>query len=119
AQTIRLALDDLGGRVKGLPVYAVSVDPAQDSQKNARSFLLRQSLYGRMDFLRGTEAQLAPVWKAYGVQQQGAGSKQDDSHTVSVLIIGRDGRQRVSLPVDTITPEALAHDLRRVLDERR
>jgi protein SCO1/2 len=118
AQTIRLALNDLGGRVKGLPVYAVSVDPVQDSPKNTKNFLLKQSLTGRMDFLRGTQTQLAPVWKQYAVRQQKPGTKQSDSHSVGIYIIGRDGKQRVRLDVDTVTPEALAHDLGRVLAEK-
>ena len=118
AQTIRLALNDLGSRVKGLPVYAISVDPVQDTPKNTKNFLLKQSLTGRMRFLRGDQAQLAPVWKQYAVQQQKAGTKQSDSHSVGIYIIGRDGRQRVRLDVDTVTPEALAHDLGRALAEK-
>lgn len=115
AQTIRLALDQVGAAAKGMPVYAISVDPSGDTETSTRRFLLKQSLLGRMHFLRGTEAQLAPVWRQYGVQKQGNGSKQFDDHTISVLIIGRDGRQRVSLPLDNLSPEAVAHDLRRVL----
>lgn len=118
AQTIRLALNDLGARARGLPVLLVSVDPSQDSARNTRRFLLEQSLYGRARFLRGTRAQLTPIWRAYGVQEQGSGDKEVDDHSVSILIIGRDGRQRVSLPIDTLTPEALTHDLGRVLAEK-
>jgi protein SCO1/2 len=117
AQTIRLALDQLGDRGQGVPVYAISVDPAGDTAEHTRRFLLKQSLLGRMHFLRGSERRLAPVWRQYGVQKQGRGSKQFDDHTISVLIIGRDGRQRVSLPLDNLSPEAVAHDLRRVLAE--
>lgn len=115
AQAIRLALNDVGDDAKGLPVLAVSVDPAQDTELRTKRFLIKQSLYGRMRFLRGTAAQLAPVWTAYGVDAQEDGSKKQDDHTISVLLIGRDGKQRVRLPVDGLTPEALAHDLRKVL----
>lgn len=118
AQTIRLALNDLGARVKGLPVLAISVDPVQDTKTATKNFLLKQSLTGRMRFLRGTQAQLAPIWSRYHVKQQKSGTKQSDSHSVGVYIIGRDGRQRVRLDVDSITPEALAHDLGKVLAEK-
>lgn len=118
ASTIRLALDQVGTAAKDVPVVSVSVDPAGDTRTAVRSFLLKQSLLGRMSYLRGTRAQLAPVWKAYHVLPQGPGTRQNDSHTVYLIIIGRDGRQRVSLAVDTMTPEALAHDLRRVLAEK-
>ncbi|WP_354697867.1 hypothetical protein DSM112329_03518 [Paraconexibacter sp. AEG42_29] len=118
ASTIKLALDDLGKTADDVPVIAVSVDPVGDTRTNVRSFLLKQTLFGRMTYLRGTRAQLAPVWDAYKVQQQGPGTKLSDSHTVSVLLIGRDGKQRLSLPVDSITPEALAHDLRKLIGEK-
>jgi protein SCO1/2 len=59
ATTIRGALDDLGHDV---PTLAVSVDPANDTPDNAEAFLLKRGLSnGRMHFLLGTRAQLAPV----------------------------------------------------------
>jgi protein SCO1/2 len=118
AQTIRLALNDLGSRAKEVPVLAVSVDPVGDTRTNIRSFLLKQSLLGRMTYLRGSRAQLARVWDLYKVQPQKTGTKLEDSHSVTVMLIGRDGRQRVSFPVDAMTPEGLSHDLRKLLAER-
>lgn len=118
AQTIRLALNDLGGRAKDIPVLAVSVDPVGDTRTNVRSFLLKQQLLGRMTYLRGTRAQLAPVWDLYKVQPQLPGTKLTDSHSVTVMLIGRDGRQRVSFPVNAMTPEGLRHDLAKLIAER-
>jgi protein SCO1/2 len=63
-----------------------------------------------MRFLLGTRAQLAPVWKAYGIQPQGNGFE----HSAYVLLIDRHGRQRVSFPVDQLTPEGLTHDIRKL-----
>ena len=105
AQQIKGALDDLGHDV---PTLAISVDPANDTPLNARRFLVRQGLRGRMRFLLGTRAQLAPIWKAYGIRPQGAGF----DHSAYVLIVDRRGVQRVGWPVDHLTPEGLAHDLR-------
>lgn len=118
AQTIRLALNHLGGRAKDVPVLAVSVDPVGDTRTNVRSFLLKQQLLGRMRYLRGTRAQLARVWDLYRVQPQRPGTKLNDSHSVTVMLIGRDGRQRVSFPVDAMTPEGLGHDLGRLLAQK-
>jgi protein SCO1/2 len=118
AQTIRLALNDLGPRAKDVPVLAVSVDPVGDTRTSIRSFLLKQSLLGRMTYLRGSRAQLARVWDQYKVQPQRTGTKLEDSHSVTVMLIGRDGRQRVSFPVDAMTPEGLSHDLRKLLAQR-
>jgi protein SCO1 len=108
ATQIRGALDDLGHDV---PALAVSVDPANDTPASARTFLIRRSLTrDRMRFLLGTRAQLAPVWNAYGIQPQGNGFE----HSAYVLLIDRHGRQRVSFPVDQLTPEGLTHDIRKL-----
>jgi protein SCO1/2 len=111
ASQIRGALDDLGHDV---PALAVSVDPANDTQARAKTFLLRQHLTGRMRFLLGSRGALAPIWKAYGIQPQGKGF----DHSARVLLIDGRGRQRVAFPTEQLTPEALAHDLR-VLEEKR
>src|SRR3954463_5400612 len=105
AQQIKGALDQLGSDV---PTLAISVDPANDTQLNARRFVNRQGLTKRMRFLLGSRAQLAPIWKAYGIQPQGDGFE----HTAYVVLVDAQGIQRVGWPVDKITPEGLAHDLR-------
>jgi protein SCO1/2 len=108
AQTIRGALDQVGHDV---PVLAVSVDPANDTRDTAERFLVKQSLSaGRMRFLLGTRAQLAPIWKAYGIRPQGNGFE----HTAYVAVLDRAGRQRVGFPVDHLTDRGLAHDIRRL-----
>ena len=106
AAQIRGALDDLGHDV---PVLAVSVDPANDTPARARRFLAKQRLQGRASFLLGDTAQLQRVWRALGVQPQEPNGKE---HSASVVVLDRDGRQRVGFPVDQLTPEALAHDVR-------
>jgi protein SCO1/2 len=112
AMTIRGALDDVGHDV---PTLAVSVDPANDTPDSAERFLLKQGLSaGRMRFLLGTRADLAPIWKAYGIKPQGNGFE----HSAYVLVLDKRGRQRVSFPVDQLTDRALAHDIRRLEGER-
>ncbi len=105
AQQIRGALDDLGHDV---PVLAISVDPKGDTPLHVKRFLVKQHLTGRMRYLTGTHAQLAPVWRAYGVQPQGQGYE----HTAATVIVDGDGRQRVGYLTDQLTPEGLAADLR-------
>lgn len=104
---IKAALDDLG---RDVPVLAISVDPENDTPLNARRFLLKQKVTGRMRFLRGTRAELEPVWKAYGIQEQG----KDFEHSAYVLVLDGEGRRRVSFPYSALTPEGLAHDLRKL-----
>lgn len=112
AQQIRGALDDLG---HDLPVLAISVDPAGDTPLHVRRFLVKQHLTGRMRYLTGTRVQLEPIWRAYGIQPQGAGYE----HTASTVIVDATGRQRVGYLTDQLTPEALADDLRALSDGAR
>jgi protein SCO1 len=111
ATQIRGALDDLK---QPPPALAVSVDPVNDTPERAREFLFKRSLsHDRMRFLLGSRAQLQPIWKAYGIQPQG---KKFD-HTAYVLLIDRHGRQRIGFPVQQLTPEGLAHDVRKLQAE--
>jgi protein SCO1 len=105
---VRGALDDSGADV---PLLAVSVDPAGDTPASARKFLNERRMTGRARFLLGDESELAPVWKGYGVQPQ-AGAL---DHSATVVLVDAGGRQRVGFPYDRLTPEALAHDLRKVM----
>jgi protein SCO1/2 len=111
AQQIRGALDDLP---RPVPVLAVSVDPSADTAFHVRRFLLAQELLGRMRYLVGTRAQLAAVWRQFGIAPQTATA----SHTASVVIVDRRGRQRIGFPTSELTPEGLAHDLRLLGAER-
>jgi protein SCO1/2 len=105
---VRGALDDTGLDV---PLLAVSVDPANDTPARARRFLNERRMTGRARFLLGSRAELAPVWKDYGVQPQTDALE----HSATVVLVDREGRQRVGFPYDQLTPEALAHDLRRLV----
>jgi protein SCO1/2 len=105
ATQIRGALDDLGHDV---PVLAISVDPPNDTPLSAKRFVNRQSMTGRMRFLLGSRAQLAPVWNEFAIKPQGKGFE----HSAYVVLLDRAGRQRIAFPFDKLTPEGLAHDIR-------
>jgi protein SCO1/2 len=112
ASTIREALDRLG---RDFPAIAVSVDPVNDTPQSARQFLLKRSMTGRMSFLLGTKKQLEPVWKNYGVQPQlgpGGGVDPLKDHSSVVILLDKKGRQRISFPLDHVTAEGLAHDVK-------
>ena len=106
ANQIRGALDQLGDNA--VPAVALSVDPKNDTPENAKRFVVQRQLSGRMQFLLGNDAQLAPIWKEYGIRPQGKAF----DHTAYVVILDSQGRQRVSFPVSKLTPEGLAHDVR-------
>jgi protein SCO1/2 len=108
AQQIRGALELLRARPGAVPVLAISVDPAGDTPTHVRAFLTRQHMADRMRYLTGTSAQLAPVWRAFGIQPQTATS----THTADTVLVDARGLQRVGYLSSQLTPEALAHDLK-------
>jgi protein SCO1 len=110
AQQIRGALDDLGADV---PVIAVSVDPANDTRAQAKRFLVEQQMIGRMHFALGDSAALKRQWSAYGIAPQRDGKE----HSAYVVLVDGDGMQRIGWPVDKLTPEGLAHDIRKLQDD--
>lgn len=104
-QTMRIALDDVGGDDGAV---AVAVDPQRDTAARARRFLLRQRVAGRIRFALGTRAQLTRVWRAFGVQPQTAAMH----HQARIVLLDGRGRQRVGYFTQDTTPEQIAHDLR-------
>jgi protein SCO1/2 len=106
-QSIRGALDRLG---HDLPVLLVSVDPANDTRARAKRFLLEQHVTGRMRFVLGSQRELAPVWKGYGIAPQ----RGTLDHSAYVVVVDGDGLQRIGFPHSQLTPEDLEHDLRRL-----
>ena len=107
ASTVRGALDQLGHDV---PAYAISVDPANDTPDSARAFLSRNHLTGRMHFLLRPGTTLQQVWNTFGIRPQ----ERELEHSAYVVLLDRTGRQRIGFPFDKLTPEGLAHDLRRL-----
>jgi protein SCO1/2 len=105
---VRGALDETGADV---PLLAISVDPANDTPARARRFLNDRRMTGRAHFLLGSRQELEPVWHGYGVQPQDG----DLDHSATVVLVDGQGRQRVGFPHDQLTPDALAHDIRRLL----
>jgi protein SCO1/2 len=106
-QQIRGALDDLG---KDVPVIGISVDPANDTPRRARAFMLEQAMTGRMRFALGTRAELEPVWRAFGIRPQEDGLE----HSAYVVLADGARRQRIGFPVGGLTVDGLRADLARL-----
>jgi len=105
AQTLRGALDLLGHDV---PALAIAVDPPNDTRDSAKAFLSRQRVSGRIDFVLGTRAQLAKLWKGFSILPQSVTVE----HQSRFTLVDKRGFQRIGYPGSEATPERLAHDLR-------
>jgi protein SCO1 len=112
AQQIRGALDELAQPV---PVLLITADPSTDTPARARSFLAHASLRGRASYLSGTRTQLRAVWRSFRVVPASAGRAAFD-RSASVFLLDRTGHERVVFQLEQLTPEALSHDIRKLLD---
>jgi protein SCO1/2 len=107
AQQVKGALDDLRRPVTAI---AISVDPPNDTPRSARAFVHRVGLDGRMRFLLGTRERLTPVWRGFAIQPQ----RQHAEHQARLVVLDARGNQAVGFPASQVTPERLAHDLRKL-----
>jgi cytochrome oxidase Cu insertion factor (SCO1/SenC/PrrC family) len=115
AQQIRGALDELqseagSGRVP-VAALAVSVAPRVDTPARVRAFLQATGLSGRMEYLTGPPARLRRVWHSFRVVPATAGRGAYEQGAF-VVLMAPNGDERVELPLEALTPEALAHDVR-------
>jgi protein SCO1/2 len=112
AGNLNTALKMFGPNRKYLRVLAVSVDPRGDTPKAVQKFVREHGLLPEFHYLRGSAAQLEPVWHAYNVTsiRRKAG---DVDHTLYTLLIDRRGRGRVLYDA-TALPREIVHDLRLV-----
>jgi len=110
AQQIRGALDELAHPPA---VLLISADPVADTPARVRAFLQRVSLTGRASYLTGTAAELRPVWRSYHVKPAAAGAAQYANYATVLLLDGH-GAERVLYGPEQLTPEALAHDIRKL-----
>jgi protein SCO1/2 len=112
AGNLNTVLRQFGPNRKYLRVLAVSVDPRGDTPKAVQKFVREHRLLPEFHYLRGSAAQLQPVWQAYNVTsiRRKAG---DVDHTLYTLLIDRKGRGRVLYDA-TALPREIVHDLRLV-----
>lgn len=112
-QQIRGALDELSleHHRPAVPALAISVDPAGDTRAHVRAYLRATSLTGRVEYLTGDIARLRALWRAYRVVPASAGERAYERGAF-VLLLDRTGAQRVEVPLEELTPEVLARDVR-------
>ena len=91
-------------------MIAVSVDPRGDTPKAVAAFLARHEMTGRMQYLVGSEKELAAAWKAWGVGSE-RDAKQPQFVNHSGLIYGITGSgKRMTIYAANFQPSDIAHD---------
>jgi protein SCO1 len=104
------ALVKLGPEASKLQIIAVSVDPKGDTPATVKAFLAAHEMTGRMEYLIGSFRELAPVWRAYGVQVQGSPETREVGH--SAFLYGITGKGSVlALYPPTFDPVWVVHDV--------
>jgi protein SCO1 len=104
------ALVRLGPDANKVQIVAVSVDPTGDTPTAAKAFLSARDMTGRMEYLIGSLKQLAPVWKAYGVEVQGTPERREVGHSALVYGITAGGKRRALYP-SNLQPDWIVHDV--------
>jgi protein SCO1/2 len=104
--------EKLGDTARHAVFVAVSVDPAGDTPAAIKNFLRAHRVEGQLTYLRGTRAQLQPVWARYFVGSDAGRSKtgappaarstppDQIGHTSIVYVIDQEGRIRLFLPAN-------------------
>jgi protein SCO1 len=105
ARLISSAVQDLGHQV---PVIAFSVDPTHDTGASVHKFMSEQKVTANIRWGLGSEKQLAPIWKGYAVTPQ----REDAEHMARIVLIDKQGFQKIGYPLEQTTPDRIAHDMR-------
>jgi protein SCO1 len=109
---LRVAQNLMGaGGAQKAQVIAVSVDARGDTPKTVRAFLKAHEMTGRMQYLIGSQQELARVWKAWGVGSE-RDAKNPDFVEHSGLVYGITAKgKRAVLYSASFKPAAIAHDV--------
>lgn len=95
AEHLNAALRRLGASRSDTSVLAVSVDPKGDTPTAIRRFVAVHRLLPQFRYLRGSAAQLQPVWAAYHVASDPQHGTTAIGHSAYVLLVDRQGVERL------------------------
>jgi len=110
AEQLNAALRKLGPARRDTSVLAVSVDPKGDTLAAVRRFVAVHRLLPQFRYLRGSAAQLRPVWAAYHVAADPEHGTTAISHTAFVLLVDPQGVERL-LYDSTVKANEIVHDI--------
>jgi cytochrome oxidase Cu insertion factor (SCO1/SenC/PrrC family) len=113
AQQVRGALDELAHPPA---VLVVSIDPRADTPPRVSRFLSQVSLSLRAHYLTGPAPGLHELRRSYGAAPASSARAITDG-AAAVFLIDTSGFERVAFGIEQLTPESLAHDIRRLQSE--
>lgn len=128
AELMRATYQKLGSTAGRVAFVAVSVDPEGDTPDAIQRFLKAHRVEGVLTYLRGSFAELRPIWGQYYVGSDAgevnpgavaASRPRADliGHTSIIYVIDPQGRIRAFLP-GNFEPTDLAKDLRLLVEHR-
>jgi protein SCO1 len=110
AEHLNTALERLGATRNDTRVLAVSVDPKGDTAGAVRSFVAAHRLLPQFRYLRGSAAQLEPVWAAYHIAADPLQGTTAIGHSAFVLLVDRQGVERL-LYDSSVKAGDIVHDI--------
>jgi protein SCO1/2 len=111
AERMREAAAALGSDAAAVRFVAVSLDPERDTSDAIQQFLVAHRVDGLLTYLRGTRAELGPVWRIYFLSVLPGSSSGVLAHQSRIVVIDRAGLERSNFGAD-VSASALANDLR-------
>ncbi len=113
------ALAKLGPEARSVRILFISVDPARDTPAVLHSYVAAFDAQHALG-LTGSDGQIESLAKRYRVAYQMEKANPDGSydvtHSSAVYVFDARGRARL-LATDNDAPDAIAHDVRRVIDD--
>jgi protein SCO1/2 len=111
AGNMHTALRQLGPEASNVKVVAVSTDPKGDRPKDVKEFLAKHQVTGEMRYLLGSKAQLAKVWKAWGIiSRPGPRGSNQVGHSAPIYGISASGKITTLYP-SNFNPAQIVHDV--------
>jgi protein SCO1 len=107
---IRDALRQAGAR-RPVTLLVVSVNPWEDTAASSRGAGARYGFGGDWHWLRGSPAQLRPIWRAYGIEV--VRTPGDVNHSTAIYLLDGRGYERAGFDYP-FAASSVARDLRRL-----
>ena len=114
--TLAAVREQLGDQAKDLQIVFVSIDPERDTPQALKDYLSSDGFPPNVIGLTGTSEQVAQASRAYRAyfQKVGEGEGYTMNHSLTIYLMGLDGRFRSALSHD-LGPERSAEVIRRAM----